>query len=342
MSHEWYYTAGGKESGPTTSEQLKELAASGQLQRTDPIWQKGTDKRVMAGTVKGLFTSPPPIPSAIPVQQQHGSTACSADSDSTDANKSPGTSSPVSAEAAEVSLGFLNSPRANSLKQGVMRKSQSAARSDASKQAQQQAVTFWNKHREEPVFIVLMLIPFPVGLYLIWKHSKWTTKTKWIWTGAGTVFVWITMAIFNSGDKQRSLDKRASSSSNADESAGNGGSGQRTVAIQHGTQTYVAKGGWFQNSIKITLSQFASRFVTLKDVKRNGNDITATATLSSDAPRNGLYALTWIGFDESGAKVQDGIVQNGDLVPDQPTKIHWDLYQRTDIARIELQYNEMR
>ena len=28
-----------------------------------------------------------------------------------------------------------------------------------------------------------LVMCFPVGLYLVWKHPQWTTKTKWIWTG---------------------------------------------------------------------------------------------------------------------------------------------------------------
>ena len=62
MKQEWYYAAGGQKHGPISSAQLKELAASGRLQRTDPIWQEGMEKPVKAGTVRGIFLKPPPVP----------------------------------------------------------------------------------------------------------------------------------------------------------------------------------------------------------------------------------------------------------------------------------------
>jgi len=45
--------------------------------------------------------------------------------------------------------------------------------------------SFWNPCREHSLFIgALLLFCFPVGLFLVWKHSLWTSKTKWIWTAA--------------------------------------------------------------------------------------------------------------------------------------------------------------
>lgn len=59
----------------------------------------------------------------------------------------------------------------------------------------------WNQYRENPIFIgVLLVLFFPVGLFLVWKHSIWTTKTKWIWTGAWAVILVIAMA--NSKDER--------------------------------------------------------------------------------------------------------------------------------------------
>jgi hypothetical protein len=55
MAEEWYYAREGEEFGPVSAVRLKQLAASGQLQPTDLIWKIGSDKRVPARTVKGLW-----------------------------------------------------------------------------------------------------------------------------------------------------------------------------------------------------------------------------------------------------------------------------------------------
>ena len=69
MPQEWYYTKDGDRQGPITSKQLKQLAASGDLQPTDLVWTEGKDEWKPARIVKGLFqatiqpktTKPPPI-----------------------------------------------------------------------------------------------------------------------------------------------------------------------------------------------------------------------------------------------------------------------------------------
>jgi len=109
-------------------------------------------------------------------------------------------------------------------------------------------------------------------------------------------------------------------------------------------KTYTARGGWRDTPVTIELSDFASRLVTLDDVKRVKDEITATATLSPNAPRSDIYiyALNWTGFDKSGARVDDGLVRNGDLEPGQRTRISIIMVGRKEITRIELQYNPMR
>lgn len=66
---QWYYKKDGEKQGPVTSEQLKELATSGELQRTDSVWREGMIKWAKAKAIKGLFaavannpTEPPPVP----------------------------------------------------------------------------------------------------------------------------------------------------------------------------------------------------------------------------------------------------------------------------------------
>ncbi len=42
--------------------------------------------------------------------------------------------------------------------------------------------------------IFFLIIFFPVGLYLMWKHAVWTNRTKWIVTGVVAVFALIRLA----------------------------------------------------------------------------------------------------------------------------------------------------
>lgn len=46
-------------------------------------------------------------------------------------------------------------------------------------------------YQKNPFIILLLVLFFPVGLYLMWKHSDWSPKTKWIVTGVLLVFVFI-------------------------------------------------------------------------------------------------------------------------------------------------------
>jgi hypothetical protein len=56
MGNEWHYTQSGQPAvAPITTAQLKQLAATGQLQPTDLVWQEGMTDWVVASAVKGLF-----------------------------------------------------------------------------------------------------------------------------------------------------------------------------------------------------------------------------------------------------------------------------------------------
>ena len=55
MTQQWFYSKHGQQQGPVSSEQLKQLAASGQLQPTDLVWKDGMGQWVEARKVKGLF-----------------------------------------------------------------------------------------------------------------------------------------------------------------------------------------------------------------------------------------------------------------------------------------------
>jgi tetratricopeptide (TPR) repeat protein len=70
MAQEWYYSKDGERQGPVTPQQLKQLAASGDLQPTDLIWKEGMDDWVQASKVKRLFsekTGREKMPPAVPL-----------------------------------------------------------------------------------------------------------------------------------------------------------------------------------------------------------------------------------------------------------------------------------
>jgi hypothetical protein len=72
MSEQWFYSKGGQQQGPVSSQQLKQMAATGQLQPTDLVWKEGMEQWVAASSIKGLFvattSTPPPPPPPMPTQ----------------------------------------------------------------------------------------------------------------------------------------------------------------------------------------------------------------------------------------------------------------------------------
>ena len=63
---QWYYSKGDEKHGPVMTAQLRELAAKGELARTDLIWREGMAEWTPASQAKGLFPQqggPPPLPS---------------------------------------------------------------------------------------------------------------------------------------------------------------------------------------------------------------------------------------------------------------------------------------
>ncbi len=65
MADQWYYAHQGQQSGPVSTEQLKQLAASGQIQSSDLLWKQGMAAWSPANTVEGLFGAaggPAPLP----------------------------------------------------------------------------------------------------------------------------------------------------------------------------------------------------------------------------------------------------------------------------------------
>jgi hypothetical protein len=57
MADGWYYARGDQKVGPLTIEQLKTLANSGHLRRTDDVWCEGMKQWTPASEVKHLFSA---------------------------------------------------------------------------------------------------------------------------------------------------------------------------------------------------------------------------------------------------------------------------------------------
>src|SRR5262245_29041523 len=55
MASQWYYTKEGQQMGPVSSQELKELARTGMLKRTDLIWKDGMPTWGQAGSARNLF-----------------------------------------------------------------------------------------------------------------------------------------------------------------------------------------------------------------------------------------------------------------------------------------------
>ena len=72
MTHQWYYSKNDGQQGPVSAEQLKQLAASGDLQPTDLVWKEGMSQWTESRNIKGLLPparatgsqTPPPVPTA--------------------------------------------------------------------------------------------------------------------------------------------------------------------------------------------------------------------------------------------------------------------------------------
>jgi hypothetical protein len=68
MARDWYYAQGGRQRGPVTEQQVRQLAASGQLQPDDLVWYDGLGDWIAAAAVPGLIPGqrPSPSPSSAP------------------------------------------------------------------------------------------------------------------------------------------------------------------------------------------------------------------------------------------------------------------------------------
>lgn len=65
---QWFYVCNNNKLGPVSTEDLKELARTGQLLPTDVIWREGLADWLVASKAKGLFEDPVVQPPPLPVQ----------------------------------------------------------------------------------------------------------------------------------------------------------------------------------------------------------------------------------------------------------------------------------
>lgn len=66
MDDQWFYSQNGNQSGPVSMENLRQMAAAGQLAPGDMVWREGMPGWVAAGTLSSVFppraSAPPPFP----------------------------------------------------------------------------------------------------------------------------------------------------------------------------------------------------------------------------------------------------------------------------------------
>jgi hypothetical protein len=70
VPQQWYYVHAGQRQGPVSTDQIKQLLASGQLQPSDLIWKEGMSQWTAASTMKELLPAPampsPQVPPSVP------------------------------------------------------------------------------------------------------------------------------------------------------------------------------------------------------------------------------------------------------------------------------------
>ncbi len=70
MATEWFYSNDGKQFGPVSSTELKQLSATGEINADTLVWKEGLKNWARAAAVKGLCSaSPPPLPIRRQTQQ---------------------------------------------------------------------------------------------------------------------------------------------------------------------------------------------------------------------------------------------------------------------------------
>ena len=71
----------------------------------------------------------------------------------------------------------------------------SSNQKDEPQQSEEKTVKGEKWHQKPLGIIVLLFLFFPVGLYLMWKHSNWSKQAKWTITGVFAVAVFLMLII---------------------------------------------------------------------------------------------------------------------------------------------------
>jgi len=109
MASEWFYQAMGKQVGPVSSVELRNLAQRGTITIETPVANAANGPRVPAGRVRGLFALPNGMPPSAPIQPPPQAT--SADAAIPDESSGLGTATKivlgVGCSVCTIVLGFL-------------------------------------------------------------------------------------------------------------------------------------------------------------------------------------------------------------------------------------------
>ena len=188
MASQWHYARGGAQLGPVSSEELRRLAAAGGLAPPPLGWKAGLPGWRPAGAVRGLFpepaarpAGPPPLPTAPPEPSDPPGAGDSSLSkpgpDLFDRARDLTAKARAKAEALRREARANPSAAPAALARGV-RSAADYARSDEGRDRARRAA-------EHPLAIGAALLAFfPLGLYLVWHHPRWTRARRWAWTVA--------------------------------------------------------------------------------------------------------------------------------------------------------------
>jgi len=69
MAKRYFVQQRGQQFGPYTGDQLKQMAANGQIATVDEVWEEGSTKKVPAHKVKGLFAADANVPAPLSHEQ---------------------------------------------------------------------------------------------------------------------------------------------------------------------------------------------------------------------------------------------------------------------------------
>lgn len=159
MATQWFYEKGGTRHGPVTAQQLKELAGSGALSPTDRVWRDGMPDWKPAAKIQGLFPNAQPVAGPPPLPENAA------------ALPGAGLGAKLTALAGKAS-DYARSDEAKAAAEAARVRIEAGVKSAIA-----------NRVHEQPLVIAAALVLFfPLGLFLVWRHPAWPRDLKWGWT----------------------------------------------------------------------------------------------------------------------------------------------------------------